>query len=301
MKTRILICFLLAWATFAFSADSIPPVQAGADAATNPQVQPITKGLRVFTCGHSFHAPFLPGWLSEIAKTAGIQGHEIAGVNMIGGSRVIQHWDVPEEKNKAKAALREGKVDVLTLSPMHQPDDGIEKFAKLALEHNPNIRLTIQEFWIPFDSMEWPFKGKQEAVDPNAATGDSLRKLHEPYFKTMDDYVSALNKSLGKQALFVVPVGQAVIALREKIIAGKAPGIEKQSDLFTDKLGHARLPIEVLSGYCHFAVIYRRGPVGLPMPPKMAASKYNNADLNRLLQELAWAAVIAHPLSGLKR
>jgi hypothetical protein len=191
-------------------------------------------------------------------------------------------------------------VDVLTLSPMHQPDVGIDNFAKLALEHNPNVRVTIQEFWIPFDKFEWPFKGKEQDVDPNAATGEFLRKLHEPYFKAMDDYVSALNKTLGKQALFVVPVGQAVNALREKVIAGKAPGIAKQSELFTDKLGHPTMPIEVLSGYCHFAVIYRRSPVGLPMPPRMAASKFKNEDLNRLLQDLAWDAVIHHPLSGMK-
>jgi hypothetical protein len=99
MKMRILICFLLAGATFVFSAENIAPAQSGPVAAATAQAEPITKGLRVFTCGHSFHAPFLPGWLSDIAKTAGIQGHQIAGVNMIGGSRVIQHWDVPEEKN----------------------------------------------------------------------------------------------------------------------------------------------------------------------------------------------------------
>ena len=34
------------------------------------------------------------------------------------------------------------------------------------------------------------------------------------------------------------PAPQAVIALREKIIAGKAPGLKVQEDLFTDELGH---------------------------------------------------------------
>ncbi|MGD0092539.1 MAG: hypothetical protein ABSE73_21700 [Planctomycetota bacterium] len=298
MKIRLLACLLLLGAAFGFSADNAPPVQGGAQGTGSAQAEQVAKGLRVFTCGHSFHAPFLPGWLSDIAKCAGIQDHEIAGVNMIGGSRVIQHWN--DAKNKAKEALTEGKVDVLTLSPMHKADEGIDKFAQLALEHNPKIRITIQEFWIPFDKNEWPFKGKQEEVDPNAATGEGLRQLHEPYFKAMDEYVANLNKSLGKEVLFVVPMGQAVLALREKIIAHQAPGIEKQSDLFTDKLGHPQAPLMALSGYCHFAVIYRRTPVGLPMPPKLAASRFKNEDLNRLLQELAWDAVTHHPLSGVK-
>ena len=257
------------------------------------------KGERVFTCGHSFHV-FLPGILSDMAKKAGIKDHVAAGLSSIGGSRVIQHWDVAEEKNKAKEALKAGKVDVLTLSPIHLPDDGIEKFAKLAVEHNPKIRVTVQEFWLPFDIYDTTFKIRPKEVDHNALTGAELRKLHEPYFESMDDHGRKLNKDLGKEVLFVVPVGQAVIALREKIIAGEAPGLKKQDDLFTDAIGHARPPLQALAAYCHYAVIYRRSPVGLPIPAVLVNAKNPNWDekLNRLLQELAWEAVTKHPLSG---
>jgi hypothetical protein len=54
----------------------------------------------------------------------------------------------------------------------------------------------------------------------------------------------------------------------------------------------------VLSAYCHFAVIYRRSPVGLPMPKELQG-KYQTPALNLLLQRLAWDAVIHHPMSGL--
>jgi hypothetical protein len=271
------------------------------DAKPAGQATPITHGLRVFTCGHSFHY-WIPDILSDMAKSAGIKGHEAVGLSAIGGSRVVQHWDVPDEKNKAKAALRDGKVDVLTLSPMHQPDDGIAKFAELGLKGNPTIRVTIQEFWIPFDSMQWPYHGEKGPKDSvkhfNTATVAMLRKLHAPYFKAFDDYVVALNARLGKQVVLVVPVGQAVIALREKVIAGQAPGIEKQSDLFTDPLGHPQAAIQALAGYCQFAVLYRRSPVGMPVPRVLAGSK-QSVELNRLLQSLAWEAVSHHPLSGL--
>ena len=259
---------------------------------------PVDRGLRVFTCGHSFHV-FVPGILADIAKSAGIKDHKFVGLSAIGGSRVIQHWNVADEKNKAKEALKAGKVDVLTLSPIHLPDDGIEKFAELAVEHNPRVRVTVQEFWLPFDIYDTTFKKRPKKVDHDAPTGEELRKLHEAYFKSMDDHVRALNKKLGKEVLFVVPVGQAVIALREKIIAGKAPGLKKQSDLFTDAIGHATPPLQALVAYCHFAVIYRRTPVGLPVP-KVLARAADKEKLNRLLQELAWDAVSHHPLSGVK-
>ena len=79
--------------------------------------EPITKGQRVFTCGHSFHV-WVPGIVADLAQKADITDHKQVGLSSIGGSRVIQHWDIADEKNKAKEALKTGKVDVLTLSPI---------------------------------------------------------------------------------------------------------------------------------------------------------------------------------------
>ena len=271
-----------------------------ADVSAQPKNE--IKGLRVFSCGHSFHV-FVPGILADMVKSAGIKDHVQVGLSSIGGSRVIQHWDVSDEKNKAKEALRSGKVDVLTLSPIHLPDEGIENFAKLALEHNPKIRITVQEFWLPFDIYDTTFKQRPQKVDHNALTGDALRKLHAQYFKDMDAHIVELNKKQNTQALFIVPVGQAVIALREKIIVGKAPGLKQQEDLFTDAIGHAKPPLQALVAYCHYAVIYQRSPIGLPVPAVLAKAKNPEWDekLNALLQELAWEAVTTHPLSGVKR
>ena len=113
-----------------------------------------------------------------------------------------------------------------------------------------------------------------------------------------------INRKLGKEVLVTVPVGQAAVALREKIVAGQAPGLKAQWDIFRDNWGHPQAPLRVLDGYCHFAVIYRRSPVGLPVPndlkPLANISDDERKALNRLLQELAWEAVTHHPLSGVK-
>ena len=75
-----------------------------------------------------------------------------------------------------------------------------------------------------------------------------------------------------------------------------------RSGLFTDAVGHAKPPLQALVGYCHFAVVYRRSPVGLPLPAVLVRANNPNWNdtLNRLLQELAWDAVVGHPLSGVK-
>ncbi len=223
-----------------------------------------TKGHRVFTCGHSFHV-WVPGIVADLCKQAGIHQHVQIGVSSIGGSRVIQHWNIAPEKNKAKQALMTGQVDVLTLSPIFLPDPGIENFTRLALKYNQDIRILVQPIWLRADIYE-PTMKRPAKVDHNAITGAELRQRHAVYFKEMNQHILDLNKKMGKTVLFVVPAPQAVIALREKIIAGRAPGLKMQSDLFTDATGHGTPPLKALVAYCNFAVMYRRSPVGLPVP-----------------------------------
>ncbi len=276
---------------------------------------PLTKGASIYACHHSYFVP-VPPILTELANAGGFSDQNILGDHMIGGSKSIQHWESHDaEMSKGRDELTAGKVDVLILTPVYLPDDGIEKFAQLGFEHNPDLRVTIMEARAPFDVYnptlydrgyqpqpgEPPMMTRPAKVDHNAATGEGLRKMMEYYVRTMNEHIVALNKKLGKQVIFVVPMTEAVVALREKIIAGQAPGLKVQEDIFSDELGHPKPPLAVLEAYCHYAVIYRKSPVGLPVPTALTKAgipaEYLGA-LNRLLQELAWNAVVNHPLSG---
>lgn len=304
-------------------------------AESAPVVPPVTTGQRIYTCGHSFHV-FVYRLLDDIAKSAGITDHQSVGLSSIGGSRVIQHWDVADDKFGSKAALTAGKVDVLTLSPIWLPDEGIDQFAKLGVEHNPAIRILVQEFWLPNDEYVpvYPLQvGK--GIDHNATDLAKLKADNDRYAHDIEEYVARINKALGKDAVLVVPVGEAANKLREKLAAGQAPGLKIQWDLFRDSWGHPEVPLQVLNAYCHFAVIYRRSPVGLPMPKAFATMKVVGLDgkqkvrprgaagaaatpvpstpvggepiseqdkekLNRLLQEIAWETVSHHPMTGVR-
>ena len=254
-------------------------------------------GLKVLTAGHSFHV-WMPPLVAEMAKAAGIQGHEQLAISSIGGSKVIQHWDLPPEKNKAKPILEAGKADLFTMAPTFLPDPGIENFTKLGLEHNSKIRFTLQQNWVPFEDPElWLSKSRPKSIDRDVITLAQLRAKHDPYFKMIEDHVKELNARIPAAKIAIVPSGEAVLALRDKVIKGEAPGIKTQNELFTDVLGHPGPQIRVLSAYCHFAVIYRRSPVGLPVNGLLA--KLPEAEkLNQLLQEIAWKAVTGHPMSG---
>lgn len=268
---------------------------AAADAA-------VPKGERIYSMGHSFHY-FMPPILAEIAKSAGIAEHRQVGLSAIGGSYVHQHWDMADDKFKSKATLESGELDVLTMAPLFLPDDGIENFVRLASEKSPKIRVLVQEFWLPFD-VNVNFR-KDKAPPPNREVFDlkTLQAEHDAYFQSIDDHVKGLNeKYAGKPAVFVAPVGQAVLSLRKHIAEGTAPGLTKQMDLFTDSIGHAKPPLAVLVAYCYYAQIYGRNPAGLPAPAalKGTLNEETTVKLNQLLQDIAWEAVTAHPLSGVK-
>ncbi len=298
-KTRrhALLCLLSGW-LIALTTTGLRAQDATSVTAT----EPIQQGQRVYSIGHSFHV-FMPAILNNLAKDAKIADHTQVGLSSIGGSRVIQHWNVADDKFKSKELLTAGNVDVVTMAPIFLPDDGIEKFVSLAVEHNPKIRITLQEFWLPFDWYDPPVMKAGPDKDHNSPTIEDLRKRHAPYFESMDEQVRQLNQKLGKTVVYVAPVGQAVIALREKIVAGEVPVLTKQQDLFTDPIGHARPPLQALVAYCHFASIYRRSPVGLPVPAVMGGGKDLKYDdkLVKILQEIAWDAVTSHPLSGVRK
>jgi hypothetical protein len=275
-------------------------VAASLVASSAPAAAP-PAGQTVFSAGHSFHM-FMPGILAEIAKSAGIEDHKQVGVSSIGGSYVHQHW-AKEGDQAAKVLLPKLKPDVFTMAPIYLPDDGIENFVKLITDESPQTRILLQEFWLPHDIYKPDYK-KTGAPPPqrDEMTVEYLRTEYGKYFTVMDAHVVELNQKYPNTKLNVTPVGQAVVALREKVIAGECPGVTKQSELFTDPIGHCTNPIKVLNAYCHFGTIYKRSPVGLPVPKALGVigDEATTAKLNTLLQEIAWSAVTSHPLSGVQ-
>jgi len=242
----------------------------------------------------------MPGPLGQIAKAAGVKDHKIAGAQGLGGSSVTQHWDLPDDKDMTRKALKTGNVDVLTLSPhLNMPDAAIDKFTALMLEHNPNGRVLIQHSWFPYDTL--PEKGKKfENANRDDAKPDELRKgVWNVWLVKFQEQAKKLNETHKKQVVLVVPVGEAVLRLRERVIKGEVPGYAKQSDLFTDSIGHGKQPIAWLTAYCHFAVIYGKSPVGLPVPESLKREK-DPEKLVKELQEAAWGAVKDEPASGVK-
>jgi hypothetical protein len=265
------------------------------DAASAP------KGQRVFFAAHSLMW-YVPAPLGELAEAAGIKDHKLAGLQSLGGSRTLQHWDLAEDKNKAKQALKKGDVDVFVMSPIQFPDEGVDKFVQLGLEHNPDMRFVVQISWAAWDADNQTFpKGSTQKVDRNK-TPEELKKIHEDNIKAAQAQADEINKKAGKKVLYLVPSAQACIRLRAKIHDKEMPGLTSQAELFRDPISHPAPPLEALNTYLHFAVIYGKSPDGLPVAALLKKAKKEEWDekFNKALQEIAWETVTNYPYSGVK-
>jgi hypothetical protein len=264
------------------------------------------QNMRVFVTAHSFHI-FVADRLGPLAKAAGLRLHEPVRRQMIGGSSVKQHWDLPDENNPAKAALMAGEVDVLTMSPNWMvPDEAIEFFTDLGLKHNPRMRVLVQVSWSAYDHHdsgspnEWE---KSQMIENNeerdARSLEGLRAANANIMGIVQKQVADLNSRYGREVIHIVPVGNAVIRLRELVVDGKVPGIKKQSELFSDPIGHGKAPVLALAAYCNFACLYRRSPEGLD--DGNLELEQIHPDLQAFLQKIAWETVSAYPESGVNR
>jgi hypothetical protein len=347
-------------------------------------------GKRVYYASHSLMWD-VPPLLGEAVNAYGIKDHTLVGVQRLGFSRTIQHWENGGGQNEAKRVLEEGKVDVFVMSPIDLPDPGIDNFVELGLKHNANMKFLLQVNWGGFDqdgqlarqimgggrggpgggrggpggpfgggrggapagaggpvppnvpggklaaqdTAQQPatqpgpaaggpgggrgqfggrggprggfpggggFGGPGGGVDWNSKTVDDLKTLNQDNVKGFEDQVKAINEKYGKTVIYLIPISQATSALRTKIIQKEFPGLDQQSQLFADFIGHPTAVLTTLNMYCHFAVMYGQSPVGLPIPANLARA--NNpawdAAFNKRLQELAWTTVINYPYSGVK-
>jgi len=292
-----------AWlaAALLLAATLLPGMTAGQEKAPagKPDATGAPKGVRVFFASHSLMW-YVPPALGELAGAAGIKDHKLAGLQKLGGSRTLQHWNLPEAQNQAKKALKAGDVDVLVMSPIQFPDEGIANFVKLGLEHNPNMRFLVQVSWggWDIDNQDFP-KGSTFNVDRNK-TPEQLKKLYARNVQAAEAQADDINKKVGKKVVYLVPSAQAVVALRTRIFNKELPGLATQGELFRDAMSHPAAPLEALNTYLHYAVLYGQSPVGLPMPGLLKNTKKAAWDekLNRALQELAWETVSGYPYSG---
>lgn len=309
---------LLAWSRAqrpTLAALPLPqPAPGLVEAAFAPKLPPAGGPLRVYHLGHSLVGRDMPAMLAQLAPP----GHAFA--SQLGwGASLREHWepDVPvkglETENThpqfrpARAAVASGDYDAVVLTEMVELKDAIlyhdsprylHLWADLARAANPQTEVYLYETWHRLDDPA----GWLDRLDRD------LPGLWEGRLANAD-----LVQSGAERPLRVIPAGQvlaAFVRVAEAGAAGTAGGIDGiagREDLFARTADGAVDPIHLgdlgnyLVALTHYAVLYRRSPLGLPHELRRAdgsPATAPSAAAARRMQEVVWAVVSAYPRSG---
>ncbi|MGO8766117.1 MAG: hypothetical protein ACLQSR_13400 [Limisphaerales bacterium] len=135
---------------------------------------------------------------------------------------------------------------------MELPDEGIENFVKFGLEKNPKMPFFVQNNWAAFniDAQGWHSKGMANmgGMDKwDKTTAGQIPNLNATSVKLYEEQVDKINKDIGHTVIWIIPTDQANEALRITVAKNEFPGVEKQSQLFRDPIGHPGPVLQALN------------------------------------------------------
>lgn len=263
---------------------------------------PVSGPLRVYHLGHSLVGRDMPAMLAQLAP--GGHGYE----SQLGwGASLRDHWepDVPvkgfETENAhprfrpAAEAIDSGEYDAVVLTEMveltaairyHDSPAYLHRWAERARRAAPGAQVYLYETWHRLDDPD----GWLERIDRDGA------ELWEGRLVDFDLLAAGPDRPIR-----VIPAGQVLAAVVRAVEArGGIDGLAGRADLFRDHIHLSDLGAYLVA-LTHYAVLYRQSPVGLPHALSRADGTPAAApgpDAARLMQELAWATVTAHPRSG---
>ncbi|MFZ1469526.1 MAG: hypothetical protein WAT09_11200 [Paracoccaceae bacterium] len=250
--------------------------------------------VAVYHLGHSLVGRDMPAMLAQL-------GGHVWNSQLGWGASLKNHWqgDVPglAEENRAPVyrpagqAVDSGAYPVLVLTEMVDLRDAIRwhdsaaylaAWASRARAANPEVRIYLYETWPRLDVPE----------------GWAVRVATDRQALWQDQVLRPAVAQVG--VIHVIPGGQVMAAVVAAAEAGDIPGLAGQQDLFSDQIHFTDLGAWLMA-MVHFAVIYGRSPLGLPVALQRADGTLAPGpakDAALLMQALVWRVVTGYALTG---
>ncbi|MCP4212844.1 MAG: hypothetical protein GY764_15405 [Halieaceae bacterium] len=258
-----------------------------------------STGKRVFFTGHSFFIAggYMAKKVDLIAKAAKKEKHELVGWRYSGGrSGAVDKWWEKGADQEPRKSVAAGNVDILTVCTYwmkkgSEQEKSVRNFVKLMQESNPDGLVYLITTKIPFDGKYeggWDARTKAELARLSGWIDETHR-----YANHHNALADELNKAYGKTVIKTVPLYYGQALMRAQIIDGKVPGVKKQSELYSDAMGHVSELGQRLNAYTVFAAIYGESPVGLHLPQWEKSGDDVLHAQNIAAQKAAWEAVQA--------
>jgi lysophospholipase L1-like esterase len=273
--------------------------------------------LRTYFVGNSVTDTIRYGSLAKLAKS---RGHTLEwGRDMIPGSSLSWLWEHPKDGFQQEpfglypTALSGYAWDALSLQPFDRHLDGIDgdlamarNFIDLALKRSPDVQVYIYSRWPRKDkakdgSLVLDFKSKWL----RKYTGNwDLTEETRDYFETV---VAGLRKAYEGKAKppLMVPVGDVLLELHERMRAGKVPGFTDIAEVYIDGI-HFNNVGSFVVGTTFYATLFRDDPKGMNADPynekiDPKQDRLIEEKLAAAIQDAVWTVVSKHPLAGVRK
>ena len=159
----------------------------------------------------------------------------------------------------------------------------------------------------------WPAPGQVRMVFSLKANPESESFFTEAVYDQLSAHANAGFGSLVKtlrqstDKVYIMPTHAAMTEVAKRFIRGELPGIEglykviggKERSIWADKIGHISPGFGRLEGYVFYATLYGKSPELISAPIKFNQNpEFLTADIDKIFRQIAWKAVVEHPLSG---
>ena len=255
---------------------ALPLIAVAAEPAAAP------PGLRILYSGDSWHR-FMPSLMERIGAAAGITDQKLT----VGWALNTGGY------GKLGTVLDEGTFDAMSWGRPGWDQGGLQQFLgqgviDKGLKNNRQFRFYVQMAWNTSDGRG----GIKTVADYDASNLADVQAAYDRGRKGVEALADEINAKQSRRVMFLVPVGEAVTKLRGMIVEGKVPGVERQSQVFTDAMPHAGPLAAELAAYCNYAAIYRSSPEGLAIKDGVPAEQ------RAIIQAIAWETVSKYAYAG---
>jgi hypothetical protein len=241
--------------------------------------------------------------LPQLATMAQSRGHSLPfGKHVRWGGSLEFIWNNPtdgvwvEPYGLYTPGLGDYEWDAVSLQPFARPLAGpsgdrvhATKFINFARLQSPDAQFFLYSQWpertgTPFNYHDMWLTAYSGGDDATVRTRDYYNRLT---LALRQDY-SFLSKPI-----VLVPSGDVLFELNERMQANQIPGYTSVEQLYSDNIHLTGVGCYV-SAVTYYATLFKEDPRGLPY----AGYGINNPELALAIQDAAWDVVSTHPYAG---
>ncbi len=280
------------------------------DALSFPK--PAAGIMRIVGTGHSFMAPGYKT-LPLISRAAGFE--QPLCLHVGGGVKGSARYKWEQENGifefdgkplpKLLAAISNSEWEAMIWGPYTDRPKFYSCWIDFCTKYNPDMKFFLSD--------AWPAPGQVQKVFNLKANPESEAFFTEAVYDQLsanaNNSFAGLVKTLRESTdeVYILPTHAAMTEAAKRFIRGELPGVEglykviggKERSIWADKIGHISPGFDRLEGYVFYATLYGKSPELISEPIKFNKNpSFLSADLDKIFREIAWKAVVEHPLSG---